>query len=332
MKNGKIITALASFGMSGQVFHAPFIKSNPNFEFYSVLERTKNEAVKIYPNVKTVRTYEALLTDEYVDLVIVNTPSYLHFEMCKAALLAGKNVVVEKPFVANSTEGQELIDLAKQLGLILTVYHNKRLEGDFLTVKQLLASKKLGSIKAVEINSFRFKPEIGVKKWKEEEFPGAGLLYDIGSHLIDQVLQLFGKPIVIKSELSIKREGGKVVDAFLIFFEYAGYSVQLKADMMEQNEMPSFVLIGDKKHFVKYGKDPQEEMLRLNPLSVKGIGAYSQTGELKGVDSGDVEQVTILNGRYEDFYKNLHQVLLGEATLLVDPNDALEVIKIIESL
>ena len=228
----KIQTALVSFGMSGRLFHAPFIERHGGFELKLILERSKSLSKTKYPKALIVRDFEDVLSNESIELVIINTPSYLHFEMCKAVLLAGKNVVVEKPFVVNSVDGEELIELAKEKKLLLTVYHNKRLEGDFLSIKKMLAENALGSLESVEINSFRYNPNIGIKKWKEGGQPGGGLLYDIGSHLIDQALQLFGTPESVTSSIKSQREESLVVDYFKIKLQYSDFKVQLFADFL----------------------------------------------------------------------------------------------------
>ena len=187
-----INTALCSFGMSGLVFHSPFLTINPHFNLYAVWERTKNLAEEKYPFVKTYRTLEAMLADELVELVIVNTPNYTHYEYAKKSLEAGKHVIVEKPFTIDVAQANDLIEIAKKQNKILSVYQNRRYDSDYKTIKNVVSENLLGELVEVEMHFDRFREELSPKKHKETPSPGAGVLYDLGSHLIDQALQLFG--------------------------------------------------------------------------------------------------------------------------------------------
>ena len=332
MSNSKIKVGLASFGMSGRIFHAPFIEKNPNFELKLILERTKSNSKVSYPNATIVRSYEALIINEEVSLIIVNGPTYLHFEMAKAALEAGKHVVLEKPMTTTSKEGEELMALAKKKGLQIAVYHNKRFEGGFKTVQKLLATKRLGNLKECRIVLHRFRPEIGPKAWKEEAFPGAGILYDIGSHLIDQVLVLFGWPENIEADLQIQRVNGKVVDYFNISFLYGDFKATIVSDMLTKERLPTFSLIGTKGSFVKYGHDPQESRLAGNPIVWDGIGEDLEVdyGVFTNLGTNITEKIRTENGGYDQFYKNIYEVLKLDAALIISPDQALDVIKLIE--
>ena len=187
-------TAICSFGMSGWVFHAPFINVNPGFNLYAVWERTKNLAQEKYPGVKTYRTLEDMLADDLVELVVVNTPNYTHYEYTKKALEAGKHVVVEKPFTINVEEGEELITLAKKQNKKLSVFQNRRYDSDYKTIKKVMNAKMLGDLVEVEMHFDRYSTALSPKVHKEIPGPGTGSVYDLGSHLIDQALQLFGMP------------------------------------------------------------------------------------------------------------------------------------------
>src|SRR5450432_1729640 len=189
-----IKTALCSFGVSGWVFHAPFIHLNPGFNLYAVWERSKNLAEKKYPGVKTYRLLEDMLADNSVELVIVNTPNLTHYEYTKKALQAGKHVIVEKPFTITVDEGEELIALAEKQNKKLSVYQNRRYDSDFKILKKVIREQLLGEIVEAEMHFDRFKDELSPKVHKEVPGPGNGILFDLGSHLIDQALQLFGMP------------------------------------------------------------------------------------------------------------------------------------------
>ncbi|MGB5435706.1 MAG: Gfo/Idh/MocA family oxidoreductase [Maribacter sp.] len=332
MSDSPIKVGLASFGMSGRIFHAPFIQRSPNFELQLILERTKSNSKAFYPHATIVRSIEELITHKEVPLIVINGPTYLHFEMAKAALAAGKHVVLEKPMTATAKEGKALLALAKQQGLLLAVYHNKRCEGGFKTVHKLLASQRLGALKECTLAVHRFRPELGPKAWKEDPYPGAGILYDIGSHLIDQVLVLFGWPLDLEADLQIQRVNGKVIDYFKITFFYKDFKATLVSDMLTQERRPTISLLGTKGSFVKYGQDPQESRLAEHPIPWEGIGEDLEEnyGVLTLYAANTTERIKTETGGYDQFYTNVYDVLKGNAPLLISPAQALDVIKIIE--
>lgn len=324
--------ALCSFGMSGRVFHAPVISDCSTIELSVILERTKNESLERYPNAKIVRSFDEILQDSTIDLVIVNTPNQLHYSMAKAAIESGKHVIIEKPISITVAEGKNLAQLSKEKGVVFSVFHNKRFEGDYLYVKELLVTKTLGDIQYAEFRFDRYRPGIGPKKWKESDLPGAGILYDLGPHLIDQALTLFGKPKEIDHQLKIERENGQVTDSFDLDFKYNGFTVRLGASMLVENLGPKIRLEGSKGSFIKYGADPQEAQLisGLNPNDLNyGIDKESQRAELtiNGVSS----QINLPKGSYLDFYNNVADVILRNAVPLVKPEEAIETIEVIEA-
>ncbi len=257
-----INTALCSFGMSGLVFHSPFLTVNPDFNFYAVLERTKNLAKEKYPEVKTYRTLEAMLADDLVELVIVNTPNYTHYEYAKKSLEAGKNVIVEKPFTIDVAQAEDLIALAKKQHKVLSVYQNRRYDSDYKTIKKVLSENLLGELVEVEMHFDRFREELSPKEHKETPGPGAGVLYDLGSHLIDQALQLFGKPEKIFADIRIIRPLSKVDDYFELLLYYPKLRVRLKASYIVREALPGYILHGLKGSFIKPKTDVQETLLK----------------------------------------------------------------------
>jgi predicted dehydrogenase len=330
MSSRIIKTGLASFGMSGRIFHAPFIDHNPNFELSVILERTKNKSLETYPDSIIVRSFEELL-DSDVQLIIINTPSYLHFEMCKQALLVGKDVVVEKPFTATSKQGLELIELAKNKNRILTVYHNKRLEGDFFTVQKLLSQKTLGDLKEITFQLRRFRPDIGPKKWKENDFPAAGLLYDIGAHFIDTFLHLFGIPLNIISDLQVQRENGTVNDFFDITFEYDDFKARMISDMLtKETDYPSIFIKGSKGTFLKKGHDPQEQHLASGNWDWNTIGHDNPANYGVLLLDKETKSIPTEFGNYALFYQSLAQTINSSKSLLVSATEGLNVIRVIE--
>ena len=251
---------IASFGMSGQVFHGPLLEVHPGFEIISILERSKNLSKSNYPGSKIVRTYEELLEDDRITLIVVNTPDHLHYDMTRHALLAGKHVVVEKPFVQDSNKGQELIALAKKRNLVFSVFHNRR--GDFLTVRSILDKGYLGRLVEYEAHFDRYRNLIQEGTWKEDPESGTGVLFNLGSHLIDQALQLFGTPVYVTADIRTQRTDGVTDDAFTIWLGYDSVKVTLKASYLVREPGPRFQLHGTKGSYLNYSTDPQEEQLK----------------------------------------------------------------------
>ena len=257
-----INTALCSFGMSGLVFHSPFLNINPHFNFYAVWERTKNEAQEKYSNVITYRSLENMLEDQLIELVIVNTPNYTHYEYAKKALEAGKHVIVEKPFTTNVEEAEELIALAKKQNKIISVYQNRRYDSDYKTIKKVLDKNWLGTVVEAEMHFDRFREELSPKKHKETPGPGAGILYDLGAHLIDQALQLFGMPEKLFADIRIIRPLSQVDDYFEVLLYYPKLRVRLKSSYVVREALPGYIFHGLKGSFIKAKTDVQETMLK----------------------------------------------------------------------
>lgn len=335
MNTSPINVALCSFGMSGYVFHAPFLEVNPNYNLYAVLERTKNEAIKKYPNIKTFRTLENMLADDKIELFIVNTPNVDHYEMTKKILIAGKNVVVEKPFTVTFSEAEELIQLAKEKEVILSVYHNRRYDSDFKTVQKILNEGSLGTLMEGEIHYDRFVPELSHKIHKEAPTKGVGSLYDLGSHLIDQALQLFGMPAAVFADLDSKRPNSKVVDYFDVKLYYPNFNVILKSSYFVREPLPSYVLHGTKGSFIKSKADVQEELLIKGyiPNVVNwGIEPESEKGILHTEIDGEVikKEITSERGNYMDYYEALYKSIRENKDVPVTADEAKNVILIIE--
>lgn len=261
-----IKTALCSFGMSGWVFHAPFIAVNPGFELYAVWERTKNLAAAAYPSVKTMRSLDEMLEDDAIELVVINTPNVTHYEYATKALQAGKHIIVEKPFTVTVQEGEELIALAKERNKIISVYQNRRYDSDYRTVKKVVDEKLLGQIVEAEIHYDRYKEEIGPKLHKETPGPGTGLLYDLGSHLIDQALQFFGMPDAIFADITIMRKVSKVDDYMELLLYYDGLRARVKSSYVVREALPSYIFHGTKGSFIKARTDVQEQRLQAHTI------------------------------------------------------------------
>lgn len=331
-----INTALCSFGMSGWVFHAPFITNTPGFNFYGVWERTKNLAQEKYPGVKTFRSLEELLADKNIELVIVNTPSVTHYDYAMQVIQAGKHLIVEKPFTATVLQAEELIAAAKEKNVKLSVYHNRRYDSDYRTIKKILNEGLLGKIIEAEIHYDRYVPELSYKIHKETPTPGVGALYDLGSHLIDQALQLFGMPVALFADITINRPGSKVDDYFDVKLFYPDHRVILKSSYYVREALPGYQLHGTLGSFIKHKTDVQETDLQANKKPGGenwGVEPENQKGLLHTEKDGKVikEFITSLKGNYGDYYQAVYNAIRNNAPVPVKGEEAMNVIKIIET-
>lgn len=330
-------TAILSYGMSGEIFHAPLLTAHPGFCLTKILERSKDKARLRYPDITIVRTLEDVLSDNEIELVIVNTPHDSHFELATKVLRAGKHVVVEKPFVTSSQEGQQLIELATERKRILSAFQNRRWDGDFKTVQNMIKEGILGPLAEVEIHYDRYRPQVDFTTWKESNSPFSGILYNLGSHLIDQALTLFGMPESLSATTGIQRRGGGSDDFYDIRMRYPELYVILKSSYLVREPGPRFILHGVNGSFIKHGIDPQEQALKdghvpgspgwgTEPEKDWGI-LHTQFNALhyKG-------KIETLPGNYLEFYDNIYSAIREKKPLAVTADQALTVIKVIESV
>ncbi|MFZ5942134.1 MAG: Gfo/Idh/MocA family oxidoreductase [Bacteroidota bacterium] len=329
----KIIhTALASYGMSGQVFHGPLLRVASGFRVTHILERNRNNSAIDFPEAVIVRNFENILTDATVDLVIVNTPDHLHFKMCRAALEAGKHVVVEKPFTQHSADAHFLTELARKKGRVLTVFQNRRWDSDFLTVRKVMESGYLGRIVSYEAHFDRYRNAIQ-QSWKEDPATGTGTLYNLGSHLIDQALQLFGKPGAVSADIRKLRDGAGVDDSFDLLLRYEGVKVRLSAGYLLMLPGPKFQLHGTEGSFLKWGADPQEDALKKGILPGNadwGVEAAEDAGQLRSTLT-DLSRFPTERGNYPFFYSSLYEAICNGRSVPVQPQEATLVISVIEA-
>jgi predicted dehydrogenase len=331
-----INTALCSFGMSGYVFHAPFIEVNPKFNFYGVLERTKNIAQEKFPKVKTFRSLDAMLADEHVELVVVNTPSVTHFDMAKQVIMAGKNIIIEKPFTATVEQALELIQLAGENNVKLSVYQNRRFDSDFKTVKKILDEGWLGDMVDAEIHYDRFEPVLSYKIHKETPTVAVGSLYDLGSHLIDQALVLFGMPNSVYADLDSYRPNSKVTDYFEVKLFYDKHRVTLKSSYFVREVLPGNIFHGTKGSFIKSKADVQEKELQAGKMPTAndwGKEPEKEQGLLHTEQDGKIikEYIPTLKGNYMEFYDGIYEAIRNGKSVPVTGKEGMRVIKIIEA-
>jgi predicted dehydrogenase len=332
----QISVGLIGYGMAGRTFHAPVMQSVPDLRLKKVVERHTNEARQRYPWVEVVPDVAALLQDEEITLVVIATPNISHFDLARRSLQANKHVVVEKPFTTTSGQAQELIDLARRQNKVISVNHNRRWDGDFQTVKKLLEGSLLGRLVEYESHFNRFRNYARPNAWREEEGAGSGILFDLGSHLIDQAQVLFGVPQMITADIRTQRDFAKADDNFELILHYDDLKVTLKAGMLVRERSPRFILHGTEGSFVKHGFDPQEEALKRG-LTPSEPNWGNEPGEQWGTlitQVGGLElegQVKTMAGCYQAFYQNIVDVISGGAELAVKPEEAWRTIRIIES-
>lgn len=336
MNTPPIQTALCSFGMSGKVFHAPFVHANKEYNLYGVWERSKKTVQDFYPGVKSFDTLEEMLADDNIELVIINTPNATHYDYAKKALLAGKHIIVEKPFVINSEEGEELIALAKQQQKKISVYQNRRYDSDAKLLKKVVTENLLGNIGEAELHYDRFRKELSPKVHKEIPGPGNGILYDLGAHLIDEALQLFGKPEAVFADNIIMRPISKVDDYFEILLYYPRKRVRLKASNQVREATPAFVLHGSEGSLIKSRADVQENDLIAGKMPGSDNWGIEPEGE-KGLlhiekDNQDSKEfIAAPRGNYMEYFDQMYKAIRFGEPVPVTAEEGLEVIKVIEA-
>ena len=327
-------TALCSYGMSGVVFHGPLLEAHPGFNISKILERKRNESDGKHPGAMLVRSYEEILEDDAVELVVVNTPDHLHHKMCTLALQAGKHVVVEKPVTLKSEDTDQLIQLAREKGLVLSVFQNRRWDGDFLTVKKIIESGKLGRLVDFESRFDRFRNYLK-NSWKEQA-TGTGTLYNLGSHLVDQALQLFGMPERLYCDTRMFRDGAETDDSYDLFLYYPDFKCLLRSSYLVREATPRFSLNGIEGSFRVYGLDPQEEALKNGVIpGSQGWGSDPSTSHGKINTNFEGEHLEgpypLEAGNYMAYYDNIFEHIRNKAPLAVTATEARDVIRVIEA-
>ncbi len=331
--DNKIKTGLVGWGISAKVFHAPFLKASPHFEVTQVLERHNQQSKAVFPEANIVTSFDELLQQD-IDLIVITTPNDTHYPYTQQALESGRHVVVEKPFTVHSREALQLINLAKQKQRLLAVYHNRRYVSDYFTVKKILDNNLLGDIHTFEAHYDRFRAEERPSAWREKPFPGSGILYDLGAHLIDQTLTLFGLPTFVTADVRMQRPHAKAVDWFDVKLDYGFLQATLKAGMLVREPGPRYLIHGTKGSFIKSGEDPQEAKLRAGALPSADLGEETEDsyGLLHAEVNGIItkERVPSEKGDYALFYKNVYNTLVNQIPFPILPAQAYNVIKIIE--
>ena len=329
-----IKTALVSFGMSGRVFHAPFIHLNPNFILAGAWERSSKNIQSVYPGVTSYASYDEILSDPSIDLVVVNSPNDTHFAYTKQALLASKHVVVEKSFTVTVEEAEELAALAVQQQKILTVYQNRRFDADFLTIQKLIAQNKIGHLLDVQISYERYRTTLSPKVHKEQPTPGAGVLLDLGPHLVDQAIQLSGMPTAVFADLRITRSVSVVDDYFTLILYYPTHRILLTSGMVFMQQGPGYKIYGTKGCFIKNRSDVQEDLL-LAGHKPGGDNWGKEDPKNYGTLSTDTDGVITSaiieseRGDYGKYYEAVAGAILENKPVPVTPQEGINIMKVL---
>ncbi len=323
-----IKVGINSAGYATRVFHEPFLRALPQFEIVGIVDRKTEPRFPSYP---VFTTYDAMLEDTQIELVIITTPNHCHFDDARRAILAGKHVLIEKPFATNSRDCQQLIDLANQYQRQLCVYHNSRFDSDFATIQSIIRSEKLGKIVSLDINWYRLRSGLNTKIHKEMvENDGSGLLFDLSPHMIDQSIQLFGFPVSVFADVGVQRSGSKVDDYYnIILFYNEGLRVTLKSSLLVNSQGNSgYILSGQLGSFTKPKVAQQEAQLNqgISPLDINyGVENISDYGILSTFDAQNnlqMNTVPSIHATYRDFYEVLANALSGQVATFSDAFEA----------
>ncbi len=330
-----IQVGILGYGLSGKVFHAPLLDVLDDYQIKKVMTSRTEEVKRDLPGAEAVRAIEDITGDPDIDLVIVTTPSGMHYESAMKCLLAGKHTVVEKPMTATSAEAEELRRTAEDKGVLLSVYHNRRWDNDFLTIQKLIRDGALQDIHTYQVNYDLYNPVVQ-EKWREKNGPATGTLYDLGSHIIDQTLLLFGMPESVTAHVMKQRDNSETVDNFLAALHYGKLQVILQSGSMNAASGPRYQIHGRNASFIKYGMDGQEDALSAGKKPVDeswGADDPDNFGELTTAadEKRHTETIPSENGSYLTYYKLLADSILNGKPLPVTAKEGIDVIRVIEA-
>lgn len=325
-----IRTAIVGFGSVAEKMHAPLIQVCPDLDLVASVERHTNRCEALC-NTKTYRNLEELLQADAADLIVITTPNEYHFPMAKQCLEAGKHVVVDKPVTIYSHEAEELDALAREKGLVLSVFHNRRYDGDFMTLQKLVREGDLGDLVYLESHFDRFRPEVS-ENWREKVVPGNGITFDLGSHLIDQVVLLFGLPKWIQADIRKQRTGAEADDYFDIVLDYGSLKARVTAGVLVNAPTPKFLLLGKKGSYQKFGLDVQEAAFKAGEKPqgpTWGVETEEKWGKV--YLSEESKAYETIPGDYRILYQNVADAIIKGTDLNITIPQAISVLKIIEA-
>ena len=333
-----INVGLIGFGLAGRAFHAPVIHAVPGLKLAAIVQRSGNEAAQLYPDARIVRSVDEMLAISDIRLVVIATPNDTHYAIARQCLAAGRDVVLDKPLTPTLAEAADLVMFAENRGRILSVYQNRRYDGDFQAILQLVTKGRLGRIVRFESNYDRFRPQLKPNAWRERSGPGTGVCFDLAPHLIDHALALFGLPEAVTADLRTERDQAVVDDSFDLTLHYpTGLRAVLRATMLAAAARPRFVLHGTRGAYIKHAFDVQEPKLRAGRIPWDETPTKSEQEENSGVltlakDDGTTTELLVPPAPtdYRNYYANIRDVLLGTAEPAVTPQHALDVMRILE--
>ncbi|MFC0227026.1 oxidoreductase [Serratia aquatilis] len=328
----KIRVGLVGYGFASKTFHAPLIAGTSGMDLVAV---SSSDAAKVHadwPSITVVNDSQLLFNDPSIDLIVIPTPNDTHFPLAQQALAAGKHVVVDKPFTVTLSQAQQLQHQAEQAGLLLSVFHNRRWDSDFLTLKSLLKEGSLGDVVYFESHFDRYRPQV-LQRWREQAGAGSGIWYDLGPHLLDQALQLFGKPQTLFVDLAALRPGAQSVDYFHAVLNYGQRRVVLHGTVLAAAESARYIVHGTQGSFIKFGLDPQEDRLKAGArLPQEDWGYDMRDGIVTLSRNGTLSEKPLLTipGNYPAYYAAIRDAINGEGVNPVPASEAIEVMALIE--
>ena len=324
--------ALVGYGFVGKVFHAPLIANTPGLRLHTVVSSDTRKVAADHPDVRVVAESEAAFADPDTDLVVIAAPNQVHAALASAALAQGKHVVVDKPFTVTLQQAQQVIADADRAGRIVSVFQNRRWDADFLTLRKLIAKGALGEVMEFHSHFDRYRPVVA-DRWRERDEPGSGLWYDLGPHLLDQALQLFGMPEAIFADIALQRVGARVADYFQVLLRYPKLRVVLHAGSLVPAPQLRFAVHGTRASYMKHGLDPQEEALRKGGIpgqagwGMDPLPGVLHTGTADGVEAETVQGIP---GDYVHYYAAMRDAILQGGSAPVTPQQALQVMAMLE--
>jgi len=327
-----IRVGLIGYGYASKTFHAPLIVGTPGMTLAAVSSSDASKVHADWPNVTVVSDPKQLFNDPSLDLIVIPTPNDTHFPLARAAMEAGKHVVVDKPFTVTLSQARELEAMAKSRGLVLSVFHNRRWDSDFLTLKGLIAEGKLGEVSYFESHFDRYRPQVR-NRWREQAGPGSGIWYDLGPHLIDQALVLFGVPVSITVDMAQLRPDAQTTDYFHAVLTYPQRRVVLHSTMLAAAESARYIVHGTRGSYVKFGLDPQEDRLKAGerpPLEDWGYDMRDGVLTLAVGDELDAQTLLTVPGNYPAYYAAIRDALNGQGENPVPASQAIRVMELIE--
>ncbi|QNQ20186.1 oxidoreductase [Kosakonia sp. SMBL-WEM22] len=327
-----IRVGVIGYGYASKTFHAPLIAGTAGMTLAAISSSDESKVKADWPNVDVVADPKRLFNDPNIDLIVIPTPNDTHFPLAKAALEAGKHVVVDKPFTVTLSQARELDALARSYGRLLSVFHNRRWDSDFLTLKALLADGALGEVAYFESHFDRFRPQVR-DRWREQGGPGSGIWYDLAPHLLDQAVNLFGLPVSLTVDLAQLRPGAQSTDYFHAVLTYPQRRVVLHGTMLAAAESARYIVHGTRGSYVKYGLDPQEERLKSGArLPQEDWGYDMRDGVLTRIDGEARKEETWLTlpGNYPAYYAAIRDALMGGGENPVPVSQAIRIMELIE--